>query len=359
MVLIIYMMMFVFCLQRKHPPKIKVYNDLVAARKWTLEPEITSSKQAKISDLAVGGTQHVPQAKFDQVLIDFICEGLHPFTVVEQPAFKELVSTLNPRCKIISRPTLRATIQAASTQMKKAVVSHLSAVSYVATTTNCWTAHQRSFIGVICHWIDEETFERRSAALACQRLRGSHMFDVLAGALDDVHCQYGLRGKVVRTTTDCGSNFVKAFSVFGEQSPSTEAESDSSEEEPKVTHQDTLNILEENNGLEYQLPPHQRCTCHLLNLIATTDAAKAEEQNDTYKRLSRAAFGKCQGLWNKTGRSHMAAETVEEECNLQFIRPNQTRWNSTYMAVERIIQIIHEKGEGAIRNVCEKFKVKM
>ncbi|XP_049452281.1 uncharacterized protein LOC125900979 [Epinephelus fuscoguttatus] len=55
----------------------------------------------------------------------------------------------------------------------------------------------------------------------------------------------------------------------------------------------------------------------------------------------------------------MAAETVEEECILQFIRPNQTRWNSTYMAVERIIQIIHEKGEGAIRNDCEKFKVKM
>lgn len=49
----------------------------------------------------------------------------------------------------------------------------------------------------------------------------------------------------------------------------------------------------------------------------------------------------------------MAAETVEEECNLQFIRPNQTWWNATYMAVERIMQIIHTKGEGAIRNVWE------
>lgn len=62
---------------------------------------------------------------------------------------------------------------------------------------------------------------------------------------------------------------------------------------------------------------------------------------------------------NKTGGSHMAAETVEEERNLQFIRPNQRRWDSTYMAVERIIQIMQDKGEGAIRNVWEKFKVKM
>lgn len=240
-------------------------------------------------------------------------------------------------------------------------MSHLSGVSYVATTTDCWTAHQRSFIGVTCHWIDEETFERRSAALACPRLRGSHTFDVLAGAIDAILCQYRIRGKVVRTTTDSGSNFVKALSVFGEQSLSEEAESDqdSTEEEPQVNHQDTFNILEEDNGLEYQLPPHQRCACHLLNLIATTDAAKAEGQTDTYKRLSRAAFGKCQAIWNKTGRSYMVAEIVEDECKLQLIRPNQTRWNSTYMAVERIIRIIQEEGEGSIRNVCEEFKVKM
>ena len=57
---------------------------------------------------------------------------------------------------------------------------------------------------------------RRSAALTCKRLRGSHKFDVLAGALDDIHCAYRIRGKVIRTTTDSGSNFIKAFNVFGE-----------------------------------------------------------------------------------------------------------------------------------------------
>ncbi|RXN35686.1 zinc finger BED domain-containing 1-like protein [Labeo rohita] len=64
-------------------------------------------------------------------------------------------------------------------------------------------------------------------------------------------------------------------------------------------------------------------------------------------------------MWNKSGRSYMAAEIVEDQYKLQLIRPNQTRWNSTYMAVERIIWIIQEKGEDAIRNVCEEFKVKM
>lgn len=160
---------------------------------------------------------------------------------------------------------------------------------------------------------------------------------------------------MVRTTTDSGSNFIKAFSVFGEQSQTEEPESESdqeSSEETKADYLDTFSILEQDSGLEYQLPPHRRCACHLLNLVATTDAALAEKNNDTYKRLSRAAFGKCQALWNKSGRSYMAADIVEEKCKLQLIRPNQTRWNSTYTAVERIIRIIQENGGDAVRNVC-------
>ena len=227
----------------------------MATRKQTLEPPETPNKQAKLSAvIALGANRRVPQSKVDKLLINFICEGLHPFSVVEQPAFKELLLTLNPQCKIISRPNLKSRIEGAASQMKKTLMSHLTGVSYVATTTDCWTVHQQSYIGVTSHWIDEDTLERRSAALACQRLNGSHTFDVIAGALDDINCQYRIRGKVVRATTDNGSNFIKAFSVFGEQGQSEEAESESeqdSSEEPQADHLDTFTILEQDSGIEY------------------------------------------------------------------------------------------------------------
>ncbi|KAK6321957.1 hypothetical protein J4Q44_G00067490 [Coregonus suidteri] len=105
--------------------------------------------------------------------------------------------------------------------MKK-VTEAMRGVDRIATTTDCWSARRRSFIGVTAHWIDPDNLNRCSAALACKRLRGLHTFDVLAGALNDIHSEFEIRGKIVRTTTDNGSNFLKAFQVFGEdENPKT------------------------------------------------------------------------------------------------------------------------------------------
>ncbi|KAL7879801.1 hypothetical protein SRHO_G00020550 [Serrasalmus rhombeus] len=62
-------------------------------------------------------------------------------------------------------------------------------------------------------------------------------------------------------------------------------------------------------------------------------------------------------LWSKCGRSTAAAEIIEDACKVQLIRPNAKRWNSLFLAVERILQIIEEQGEEAIRTVCCSLKL--
>ena len=68
-------------------------------------------------------------------------------------------------------------------------------VDHTATTTDCWSVRRRSIIGVTAHWVDPESLTRCSAPLACRQLRGSHTFDALAGALNDIHSEYGSRNK--------------------------------------------------------------------------------------------------------------------------------------------------------------------
>ncbi len=60
-------------------------------------------------------------------------------------------------------------------------------------------------------------------------------------------------------------------------------------------------LLNEDDGLEFELPKHQRYACHLLNLIATADAMKATS-NDEAMTANVLHFGtnvEDQHLWPK------------------------------------------------------------
>lgn len=186
--------------------------------------EENSSKQPKVYDMLTtpANANMVSQAKVDDLLIDFTTKGLMPFSTIEMPSFQGLVKGLQPNQSVMCRATVTKRIDEKASLIKKNVKDAMAKVQQVATTTNCWTTHRRSFIGVTAHWIDNETFDRVSTVLACRRLKGRHMYDILAAKLEEIHSEYEIVSKIAKTTTDNGSNFVKAFSVFAENSEEAE-----------------------------------------------------------------------------------------------------------------------------------------
>lgn len=116
----------------------------------------------------------------------------------------------------ICRKTLMSHIEKTFLKMKEAETEILQHVQNVCTTAAIWTAHHRSFIGITCHWIESDTLDRKSAALACERMRGRHTYDVIAAKISQVHSEFQIQGKVSATVTDNGSNFVKAFNEYGD-----------------------------------------------------------------------------------------------------------------------------------------------
>ena len=58
---------------------------------------------------------------------------------------------------------------------------------------------------------DSTTLQCKSAYMALRRVKGRHMCDAIESILDDIHAEYRIRKTTVRTTTDNGANFVKAF----------------------------------------------------------------------------------------------------------------------------------------------------
>jgi len=62
-----------------------------------------------------------------------------------------------------------------------------------------------------CHWIDQHSFQRKQAVLGSRWIKGCHSFDVVAKEIEGIHWDFQIENKVLRTTTDNGSNVVKAF----------------------------------------------------------------------------------------------------------------------------------------------------
>ena len=204
--------------------------------------------------------------------------------------------------------------------MVQRVKEALEKVEYVSTIVDLWTAHNRSFLGMTAHWIDPITLERCKAALACTRLTGRHTYDVLGAKIEQIHGGYGLAEKITATITDNGSNFVKAFTVF--HNPSLDLSSVSAEEIPVLSMDEdsdefleytdmeeivfenvdqlvTMETEDELTQVQYNLPSHEKCAAHTLNLVAGTDIDKYLSTSPVSRNLYRSSLAKCSAMWNK------------------------------------------------------------
>ncbi|CAI6359497.1 unnamed protein product [Macrosiphum euphorbiae] len=89
-------------------------------------------------------------------------------------------------------------------------------VKFVCTTVDIWSGKKRSFLGVTAHWISKNNLNRISKALACRRFKGSHTYDKISDLIHEINSEFNLAStKIIATITDNGSNFVKAFKMFG------------------------------------------------------------------------------------------------------------------------------------------------
>ena len=190
---------------------------------------------------------------------------------------------------------------------------------------------------------------------------GCHTYDVLAASIEEIHRKYRLTGKVTATVTDNRSNFVKAFVTFTTKG-SDEASSHDNEEDDDVidvTFTNLHDLMGQDSGdndltqIEYELPPHQRCAAHTLNLVASKDVDKHLSSCSLSRSVYRSAFAKCVALWNKANRLTLAADKVEQKLKKKLLVPLPTRWNSYFDAVCRVV----ENSLADINELCSSIEL--
>ena len=203
------------------PAHREEYDKLVAAgRKWKGDT-IARNTEKKLKQPQIEATIRsvniATQQQVNTAVLNFVIGALMPLSVVEVQEFKDLTTTLQPNRHAMSRNTLHGLIGAEASTMKVKLVELLKEQDFITTTTDCWTTYGKSYLGVTVHWIANNTLQRQSAYLALRRMNGRHTYDTIASALDDVHAEYSIRHKIMRTITDnIWFKFRKGFhSVLG------------------------------------------------------------------------------------------------------------------------------------------------
>jgi len=308
-------------------------------------------------------------------VFDNIIDEMKPLVICEKPSFQKLImelSGITDTALLSNRKQLASDLKERYTAYKTTLSELVKKHSYIYITADIWTANNKSFMGMTCHFIDNESYtNRHSYVLGCRRMKGKHDFLNIAKVITEIMEIYHLNNsKITYIVTDNATNFGKSFRTFSNNvledsneydvgnftidDSDTECaidynhDSDSDNENncPDIERINVGSVLtnyyntnEHRNYNNFCLPKHMTCVAHSLNLIATTDISKISDDN--YNRLSKTTFNKLRALWNLVSRSSVASDKVYEHCNCKFPIPVITRWNSKYDATQKVL--IHKK----------------
>ncbi|KAL4153366.1 hypothetical protein QTP88_001199 [Uroleucon formosanum] len=313
----------------KHPSMIsKVKDSKKLFKKTTQHAEgtITPNKQMQLPFFNT-------KSQITELVFNYIVEEMRPIVTCEKPSF----------CRLI-----------------QGLTGITDSTKHICCTADIWSANNKSFMGMTCHFINEFSYKRSSYVLSCRRIKGSHNYLNINDVITDICDTYQIKSsKITHIITDNASNFSKAFRTF---SKSSTIESDlhyvgnldelNSDEDTQIDSDNENNLsspidmeyvdvgqlLYESNSsgcTNFSLPDHLTCCAHTLNLIATTDVAKITDTN--YINISKKVFSKLSSFWNLLSRSTGASDKVFDICKVKFPVPIITRWNSTFDAIQKVL----------------------
>ena len=252
--------------------------------------------QSKISEF-VSRPLPVSKSKFlDGILLKLIVKQFHPFRIVEQAEFRELIHNLNPNYVLPSRKTLsNALLDSTYNRVKDKIKANMSQAVACSITTDSWTsAASENYVAITVHYLDENS-KLCSALLDCFVFNERHTAENISHEIRRVCQEWEIDNKIVAIVTDNAANMVAAARNLGWQN----------------------------------IP----CFAHTLNLIVQNALGEIRELQVKVKtaveyfKRSPHALSKLKEVQKQMG---LPEQTLKQEV--------QTRWNSTLTMFESLVK---------------------
>lgn len=295
--------------------------------------------------------------------MQFVLSTNSSFNLVENQHFVDLMSYVSfdqadtPTAKI-----LKTNMEKQYFEAKDKLIQMIDDAEYLCLTADLWSKNGRSYMGITGHLYDAN-LKRVSFLLSFRRMLGRHTHSAIKQMLSAVINEFKIKkSKITHIITDGAKNFAKAFEV--DQVSETDSEDEHEERENEFLDEEgDLNfdfyslspeeyqlhgIVCENLDLQTDyldeddedteefsnaLPKQLRCVAHTLNLIGGDFEKTLKLKHRLEYNMFKEAFTKLKKFLNLCSRSCVAREIVEKICNRTFPKPNKTRWNSKFDAI--------------------------
>jgi len=246
-----------------------------------------------------------PQVARESIVEYIVSEDL-PIMMGESQNFKNLIQrAFCPQYEPVSRTTTRSDLM--SLYKKKLVVvkeSFKNVKFSFALTSDVWTSsHQRtSYISVVAHYLDD-SYCLNKRVIGFRMMDDSHSGDAIANHILEVVNDFNIADKILSVTLDNASSNTTAIEILGPH------------------------IRSYINGYVV----HQRCLCHIINLVVQDGIAVVNPYLDNIRAAIRFI----------TSTPQMIAKFAEY-CRAHNKKPRKfgldmkVRWNSTYLMLKSL-----------------------
>jgi len=231
-----------------------------------------------------------------------------PLLIGETDAFKDYIKTAhNPAFAPVSKQTTGRDLFKHFNGKREKLMTCLqdNVVSYVAVTSDIWSGKAKEdYLSVMAHFINAD-WQLEKRVLGLRLIDVSHNAENITEHVKIVLAEYGILNKVFSVTLDNASANKNAMD--------------------KLKH-----ILKEYLGADLFL--HQRCACHIINLIVKEALAAVNLLIDNFR--TAISFLNSSNQRIAAYKSYCIASSVRPR---KFSLDMDVRWNSTYLMLKILL----------------------
>ncbi|WVZ61919.1 hypothetical protein U9M48_011726 [Paspalum notatum var. saurae] len=228
-----------------------------------------------------------------------------PLCFGESDAFKDYIKTAhNPRHANVSRQTTTRDMDKYFKEKHAKILEKLKSASCVALTSDIWNGNAKEdYLSVVARFVNSD-WQLEKRILAMRLIDVSHSGVNISECINAVVQEYALTDKVFSITLDNASANTKAM--------------------------DTLSPLL--SGYIGPLLMHQRCACHIINLMVKAALDVLNPYLDDFRTTISFLNSSTQRI--AAHKSYCVAMNVRPR---KFGLDMEVRWNSTYLMLKHLL----------------------